>query len=821
MSRRPDPRALQRTPRLSAGLARLDQALARAAHLYGIGTLLGAAALWLGFAFVADFYLGVPYGVRLFHLAVLLIGLLFLARRAWLRPLGQRPDLRGLALLAERCRAKQDELLVSAVEFQLRQERASPGAEGSAGLREVLVERVYRAAEEAAQGLSFDRVLDARGPRQRFLLGLLCSAALAAAALAAPAQARIFAKRLFGGLEPWPQRTQLSLEVRAAEGRVRIERESDARGELLRVALPRGSDLPLLVSAAGELPREVWLEFDDGQRSQLAPSGPASFGSVLRGVTQDLAFSVIGGDDRDGRPRLVLSVLEPPDILSTLLEIEPPAYSGLPAERWVDRGGRALLGSRARVLLLPSGTGVAGRVRLLPEDRLVELEAREFPSRAAEDGTQLPGGPGLGFEFDLSATTHLRFELLDARGLTNPDPGLLSIEAQADEPPQLSIAAPGRSEIETVASAVLPLRAIASDDFGLTSAGFELRRGDSEAWQARRSLELAAAPPPEPSEGEPGKRRPRARAGLAERLELVQLERWTRADAEPQGPVGEPGPPRPEGQASGATPDSAAALPPGTSFVLELFAADNRDPAQVGRSGSLRVRVLSDDEFLRRVQDRLADARQKADALTQAQTERRQRVEELLGALAEEGPGEALDGRGLSAALNGQRRVEGDAEALLRELAAVAESVLHARLEPAAEPWSKRLEELAGQRSSARFEPAPWRTLAAEVKASGAGSTLSGHLLELVDLARRVREEGAASATLALAAAAEANRRPADQRQALATALEHQRTTLRRLEDLLERLKEWDNFQSVLSLTRDILNRQKALQERLKQHAAK
>jgi hypothetical protein len=820
VSRRPDPRTLERTPRLSAGLARLDQSLTRAAHLHGLGTLLAATALWLGFAFVADYYLGVPYGVRLFHLAVLLLGIVFLARWAWLRPLGRRPDLRGLALLAERCRPQQDELLVSAVEFQLRPESARSSVESSPELRAELIERVYRAADQAAAGLRFEAVLDRRGPRQRFLLGLLGSAALTAAALAAPQQAAIFAQRLFGGLEPWPQRTQLTLEVRAAEGRVRIERENDARGELLRVSLPRGSDLPILVSAAGELPSEVWLDFDDGQRSQLAPSGPASFATVLRGLTADLAFSVRGGDDRDGRPRLLLTVLEPPDILATLLEIVPPPYSGLPAEQAFDRGSRALLGSRVRVSLLPSGEGVRGQVRLLPEDRVLELTTAEFPSRAEAEGTLALGGSGLAFEFELAATTHLRFELVDARGLTNPDPGLLSIEAQADEPPQIAIAAPTRNEIETVASAVLPLRASATDDFGLTSAGFELRRGDSDDWQTRRTLELSPAPPPEPGEAEPAQRRPRARAWLRQRLELAELERWTRTVASGPAAVGDAPSGAGEAPADGGTPEGPA-LAPGSSFVLELFAADNRNPAQVGRSSSLRVRVLSDDEFLRRVQDRLADARQKADALTQAQTERRQRVEELLGALAEEGPGEALDSRGLSAALNGQRRVEGDAEALLRELASVAESVLHARLEAPAEAWSRRLEELGDKRAGARFDSAPWRTLAAEVKAAGAASTLSGHLLELVDLARRVGEEGAASATLALSQAADLNRRPADQRQALVSALEHQRATLQRLEDLLERLKEWDNFQSVLSLTRDILNRQKALQERLKQHAAK
>ena len=39
------------------------------------------------------------------------------------------------------------------------------------------------------------------------------------------------------------------------------------------------------------------------------------------------------------------------------------------------------------------------------------------------------------------------------------------------------------------------------------------------------------------------------------------------------------------------------------------------------------------------------------------------------------------------------------------------------------------------------------------------------------------------------------------------------------LDALLSRLGEWDNFQSVLTLTRDILNRQKNLIQRTRQLA--
>ena len=54
---------------------------------------------------------------------------------------------------------------------------------------------------------------------------------------------------------------------------------------------------------------------------------------------------------------------------------------------------------------------------------------------------------------------------------------------------------------------------------------------------------------------------------------------------------------------------------------------------------------------------------------------------------------------------------------------------------------------------------------------------------------------------------------------ALSEALALQEAARVKTEVLLAELAEWDNFQSVLSLTRDILNRQKSLTERARQYA--
>jgi hypothetical protein len=102
--------------------------------------------------------------------------------------------------------------------------------------------------------------------------------------------------------------------------------------------------------------------------------------------------------------------------------------------------------------------------------------------------------------------------------------------------------------------------------------------------------------------------------------------------------------------------------------------------------------------------------------------------------------------------------------------------------------------------------------------ASGTPSGLADRLLRIAGLALEVSEADAPAATAALARAQEASD-PARLRAELGLAAESQKIVVDKLENLLEWLAEWDNYQSVLSLTRDILNGQKTLQERTKAFA--
>jgi MFS family permease len=105
----------ERAPTLDRRLRELRAALWRQAVAYGIGTILGAASLWLTFAFLADWGLRVPHGIRILHGLALVAVVGVFAWRDLLRPLRGLPREEGLALLYERATPELRELLISAV----------------------------------------------------------------------------------------------------------------------------------------------------------------------------------------------------------------------------------------------------------------------------------------------------------------------------------------------------------------------------------------------------------------------------------------------------------------------------------------------------------------------------------------------------------------------------------------------------------------------------------------------------------------------------------------------------------------------------------
>lgn len=760
--------------------------------MQGLGVVSTVFCAWLAFAFLADWALHVPRGVRWFHLAVCVLVPAAALWRFGLKPWLARPDRAGLAVLIERERPETRQLLVSAVQLQL-----APSADA----HPELVERVLRDAELEAARTSLDGVLDPRRPRQLLALGAASALAVFAAARAWPEYAAIFTARLLGSNEPWPQLTVLELALGA--GLENVPLEPTEHGVLAR--LPRGADAPIVVRAIGVRPREVRLHLGAGAAIALTSGPDGVFRTVLRSLSEDVTLHATGGDDRDSEPRLTLVVLEPPDVAALAVAVTPPAYTGLPERIEVDRDVEVLAGSRVAIAVRPSPADARGSVRILPADQVLPLEARAFP-KLADDGASQPAPEGdseahaatdaLGFEFLATQSFRYRIELVDAAGLSNPDPGLFAVQVLRDERPQVEWLAPARNEIETLERGAVRILARVEDDFGVAGVQWRARRTSADPTPPWLALEAAAVGVDVGESGSVGV----ANGGGARRASTSSLA-GVRVDV-----------------ASLASADRP--LQAGDQLELELRAFDARPPlsdgeldtAGVTTPSPIRVRVVSEDDFLRRLQDRLARVRVQAADLETLARERLRRTSELLRALeSDQGAAGASDMTGL---VSGQRRVQGDIDSLSREFASIVENVLYARLDEAAAAALADLDARLARASARSFSLDMWREFAigvrsGQVLAPGLAAQLTGLMersLELsvthspkatdaLDRSTRASEIGAAHAALTEAHAA-------------------QEQVQRGLSELLEQLAEWDNFQAVLTLTRDILNRQKSVRDR-------
>ena len=779
-----------RAPHLDALLAELRGTLVRQLWLHGLGTTLLATAAWLVFCFTADWMLHLPLLIRVLHAGVLVALPIWLMRREFVLHMRRLPDRAGLAQLIERHHPETKDLFVSAVQL------APQLAQGDAR-RDELIRRVLQEAEARSRSIELAPVLARRGPQRRALSGLVAGLLVVVGMANVPTLTGIFFERLLGGGQAWPQRTHLRLEIPAVGEQVQVEQVGDE----IHLRVARGSDVPVLVHADGVVPDEVILHFDSGHRVVLTSGGSPLFRTRLPAVQEDTSFHATGGDDDDGDPIVRLTVLRPPDVSGIAVSIQPPAYSGLPAR--IEEGGdvEVLEGSELIVYVLPDPSNATGIARLLPEDVVHALTPAAFPFALgqsalgpAADGaaaSEAPAQQGLSFALQAQASARYRFELIDESGLPNPDPGLYAIEVAEDQRPELVLVSPSRAEVDVVIGGALALRVRVFDDFGVASLRWSTRAtAEAEATLASHALELR------PETIEPG----------ASRAQRVSLSTHTRLEVSEFF-----------GLAPGA--EAADGFGDGASLVLQLEAQDNKQPQpNSSLSAPVRLRVVTRDEFLRRLQDTLARSGEMAARLARLEEQRLLRSQELLAALSGE-EAEAGNGSEIGLLLSGLRRVQGDAGALTRDLSSVTEGLLYARADDRAGKLLDLLDTELARVVDKSFHVQPWRSLVdAYARGELGRAGLAGQLVEIVGLALLISEDASVAAVSSLEAVS-ASRSPAEMRTALALSIEHQGRAMEATTRLLERLAEWDNLNSILTLTRDILNRQKNLTERTRRHA--
>ncbi|MFT7668813.1 MAG: hypothetical protein ACI8X5_001512 [Planctomycetota bacterium] len=759
------------TPAIDKLLKRLRSRLTREVWLFGIGrTALALSVLALA-AFLIDWTLHVPSAVRLAHLVVIVALPVIVLWRDLIGRLRKIPGPSGLAVLVERAHPELKQVLVSAVE--LREGSEQTGSE----IDQDLVRHVIREAEERAAQLELTTTTDPRGARTSFGLGALSVAAAALTFMLQADAARIFFARISGGPTPWPQHTHLIVEIPLAG-------ELHSSRDLLELSIARGNDLPVIVRSEGRIPDDVQINFEGGHEALLGSAGRGVFRTLLRSVQEDMVFSISGGDDQDGTPTVRIRVLQPPDISAIAIQIVPPAYSGLPERVELDRDVRVLANSKISIFMVPDPASASGIVRLLPRDQVHELEERSFPTLDAANAL-VETRQSLAFDLVAQESLRYRFELQDSTGLTNPDPGLFGIEVQIDRAPEIELLSPSRGEVESVIGGSLPLKVLAYDDFAVNAMSWSSIATSGETPIATvHELEAST-----PIHAERSGEQDRAHSTMyaARRIEVAELF-------------------------GSATPAE------GEVFQIEVSATDNREPSsQESRSAPVRLRIISTSEFLRRIQDRLSRVRGKVEALAALMQDKQGYTHDLVASLESDEPGGA-DTSAITTALSGARRVSGDAKALSREVASIAEALLYSRVDDRAELMLSQLERGSLALADRNFHAAPWIELCDLQRQGKLGKAdFADKLVEIVGLALDISEVDSQSAIDGL-------RRSQDlfdisaQHETLLQVADVQSEARSKVEKLLALLSEWDSYQSLMAATRELLSAQKNQLDRTRQY---
>lgn len=228
------------------------------------------------------------------------------------------------------------------------------------------------------------------------------------------------------------------------------------------VVMYGGSTNLLVEITGGAVQGNVWLVTRDGgrvNRSVCFQESGARFGQRLEQVVQPVEFCFATRRARSPWHRVDLRTQ--PQISSSLLTIDPPAYSGLPREQVV--AGReplkALRGSRITLFLTSNRPLLDGRLRIRALDG---SGVREVAGRL--DSRQV-----VAIEWPLEGPAELEAVVRDVQGTACRQPLRFAQQVRPDQPPVVTLTDPPLFAVATPSSH-LPVAGMVEDDLGLRRA---------------------------------------------------------------------------------------------------------------------------------------------------------------------------------------------------------------------------------------------------------------------------------------------------------------------------------------------------------------
>lgn len=336
-----------------------------------------------------------------------------------------------------------------------------------------------------------------------------------------------------------------------------------------RIARGQAFEVAVVDDAQAPLPRDLRVQYQtrvagEARLEEQPLSASESPARVLReNVQQSFEFRVIGGDDQS-MPWRRVEVVDPPRLAALQTRVTPLAYTGLP-DRSLRKDDRILAGGVVNLQAQPGDAIVQAALEVQDESGQV-LTLPLAPDSPAPESWRLaqPWSPAAP---DEKAAVYQYRVMLTAEDRLVGYSERRALTVEPDPPPTLQWVNPARDLLVT-SQAVVPIRVLAEDNLAIQSAALQWRQQQTESEDPEAAEQTAEqqtiiyqGPAAPASKKQPAWGAPAESRELAYELDLATLE-----------------------------------LAPGDQLVVRVTASDYR-PGVGSTPRPLRISIVSEQQF--------------------------------------------------------------------------------------------------------------------------------------------------------------------------------------------------------------------------------
>ena len=451
-------------PDIASRLGSLERYVRSLNFMRGVGMVVAAAGISLGLCLLADYLFSLSPIARILLAA---IGVTVVARVTWktlIQPLFLSFDDTELAAMVESAYPGIEEKLTSTLE--LNDESIPAEFRGSRFMRE----RLAKNCATTVQPVQFTSAVSKTDSLRALMLGAIALVLLLAPLFIWPAAYKLLFSRLVHPQGNFASVSNLYFEIPDAERTV-------ARGSDVQVlAIPKFHS-----SNKKPTPKDVWIDLTNGdktraRRMQFDPEFDA-FQITLPQILQPFDYLVRSADGHSQSYHI--NVVDAPEVASVALQIDPPAYTGLPARQIDGAVGAIEVFEHSRIAFQIEFSKPVKSCELIwqtiptGEDIFEEAELENFDLQLSDDRLHAT------WQTNADHSGRFQFLLTDEYGLHNPDEPDRQIALLRDQPPELFLSgsdAPSQAHPDDI----LRIQSEVKDDIGLGGLEMYVQVGEKE-----------------------------------------------------------------------------------------------------------------------------------------------------------------------------------------------------------------------------------------------------------------------------------------------------------------------------------------------------